>query len=182
MALFRCNRWRPLLVVTVVALVLALVLMGCDVDDGLENDELNLWCGEELCGWDTIQGDVIPAETWHEHDTGVEFVGEEVILAQVVKHYDSDVCYFFDFLGLVEDDAQLFLEIDFADDDHRNPEISIPVNGEDWKPIFREVPLLSGYDEALIILRKTGKGRVILARIKMVSNYSCTGEHSLGGG
>jgi len=57
-----------------------------------KNPGFDLWCGDELCAWKVEAGSIRRIPTWHRSDFGVELLGEETVLSQLV--HTSVTCFF----------------------------------------------------------------------------------------
>jgi len=149
--------------------LLALTLMGsessCD-PDLLGNPGFDLWCGDDICGWDVEAGEVERVSTWHERDFAAALVGDEVILSQLgdFTHDDAD-CLVFELLADVGEDAWLTVELDFLDDGI--VEFSEPIVPESWEPIYLRTVPPEWYRDARVRLYKEGSGEVQVAQIRL---------------
>ncbi len=141
-----------------------LPVIGCDPDVSIRNEDFDLWCGDTLCGWDIDSGKVDPVATWHRKELGVTLMGNPAAISQRLKD-DASQCFKFTVVAKVADNAKLFFDVDFLDDDVQSPELSIRVTGAPWKRFFIEVERPKWANVMRIVLRKTGKGEVILARV-----------------
>lgn len=139
-------------------------VVGCVPDDSLNNEDFDLWCDEGLCSWDIIDGKVEKAATWHRKEIGAKLVGNPAAIGQRITD-EASKCFQFTVVADVPDNAELLFQVDFMDDDATNPEFSTPVKAASWERFFVEVPKPEWANVMRIILRKSGKGEVVLARV-----------------
>lgn len=69
---------RPLLVLP---LFFGIAGPSCEYDV-VEDPGFQFWCGDELCEWDTVEGEIERVPTWHEEDAAVALIGSPVTLEQ----------------------------------------------------------------------------------------------------
>lgn len=148
-----------------------LVLGGaCPLDEDPGFDE---WCGERLCRWELISGEIRKAPTWHERDHGVELLGPEVVLSQVTD-IDSASCLEFKVIGDIDPAASVYLEMDFLADGTTEYRQRIP--SARWEPLSFLVTAPTWYEGVELVIRKESDGRVVLARLEVGDARGCTGQ------
>ena len=91
---------------------LAMTGAACPLDDDPGFDD---WCGDKLCRWTLVDGQIAKAPTWHERDYGVELIGPTVTLAQQ-PNIDSVPCLEFKVIADIDPAASVYLELDFRAD------------------------------------------------------------------
>jgi hypothetical protein len=144
----------------------ALILLRADSCDGdlLQDPTFKEWCGEELCSWTTEAGAVRRAATWHESDTGVEFVGTPARISQLTTR--TATCIEFTAVADVAPEAQVTLTIDLGDDSRADYTYTVP--SARFREVKTRVPVAPS---ALmrVALEKRGSGRAVLAQIRLQS-------------
>ncbi len=137
----------------------------------------DLWCvdnsGEHvLCAWELNDGKIARVPTWHRSDYGVEMQSDPTRISQVVEQKVG--CFLFEMLVEKDDGVTVTLEMDFQDDGVI--EYSHPLPGDDFRPIVYNLKPPSWYQSVRFIITKTGKGRAVLAQIKVSSDdeANCT--------
>ncbi|NOZ86706.1 MAG: hypothetical protein GXP49_10625 [Deltaproteobacteria bacterium] len=161
---------------TILSIVAILFLRGNGCGhDLIQNPDFDLWCGDSLCSWD-VEGKIERVPTWHEKDYGVALVGNDVKLSQLANLDDTlglPKCFEFDLLVKKDDQAELFLEMDFQDDG--TLEYSHPIPSGDWTPVDYKIKAPTWYSSVRFIVRKTGPGKAVLARIRVQDGMDCMG-------
>ena len=152
----------------------ALLCSACEMDS-LQNQSFDAWCGDNLCLWETNEGAIEKVSTWHEEDYGASFLEDPSVISQQVLN-GSTKCFLFTVMADVADDAALYLEIDYLDDDLSNPEFSQRIEAPDWNKVKVDAVVPSWCDEFRIILRKTGSGKAVVASIYDERYDSCPME------
>jgi hypothetical protein len=145
--------------------VIAATQMGAtDCGQVLRDPGFDLWCGDELCSWKLLRGDIEQVGTWHESDSGVSFVGADSAIQQVAPVNSGDgSCIRFTMVADVQPGAEVFLDIDLeADGTVERPERVVAAN---WAPVEIFIKIDGPYDGIRFELRKTGNGRAVLANI-----------------
>lgn len=144
---------------------------GCGGGPILRDPGFDLWCGDRLCAWDVVRGDVRRVGTWHEADAGVEFVGDDAAIEQVSSGYAGS-CIKFSLIANVSSTADVFLDVDVAADGTVDHHERIPTSS--WKPIefhlFIEQPVYQGIR---FELTKQGPGEAVLAQIGAEPSTDC---------
>lgn len=146
---------------------------GCGGESITNNYRFDRWCGDHLCGWETEQGTIRPAPTWHEHDLGVELIDNPTVLSQVRTIKDID-CIAFELIGDIELSASVTLALDYNLDGEFEAEHALPVSK--WEPIRFLLPTPVRYSGVRFELRKLGNGRAIVAELRAVEAEGCVGE------
>lgn len=145
-------------------LLLLTTLLGCDWAGTWPEPTFDLWCGKQLCGWQTDRGDTKRISTWHNEEYALSLVGDDVQVS-----YLSDAapvhCMPLMLTADVGNEAQLSLLLDFNDDGEIEYEQAITTDG--W--LSRYVPVFppADYKNVRYILRKTGKGHAAFARFRL---------------
>jgi hypothetical protein len=147
---------------------LCLLAVGCPLDDDPGFDD---WCGDRLCRWDLVRGDIQKAPTWHEHDLGVELVGGDVVLQQI-DAIDSVACLEFKVIADIDPAASVFLEMDFLSDGTTDFRTRIPSAA--WKPLSFLVSAPTWYKSVTLAIRKESDGHAVLARLEISPGTGCT--------
>lgn len=145
---------------------------GCGGESITNNYRFDRWCGDHLCGWETEQGTIRPAPTWHEHELGVELVDNPTVLSQVRTLKDID-CLAFELIGDVELSASVELALDYNLDGSFEVH-QLPVAR--WEPVRFLLPTPVRYSGVRFEVRKLGDGRAILAELRAVEAEGCVGE------
>ncbi|MDX2093101.1 MAG: hypothetical protein SFX73_34985 [Kofleriaceae bacterium] len=150
-------------------LALALPQLGATDCGGITRDPgFDLWCGDELCAWKTVRGEIRRAPTWHEKDAGVELLGPDAAIAQLtpVTSYDA-TCIRFDLVANVEESAEVMVGIDVFGDGQIEREERIPT--ATWKPVSFKVPIEGPYSGIRFEIAKRGTGRAVIAQVEVVT-------------
>jgi hypothetical protein len=82
-------------------------------------------------------------------------------------------CVLISLLGNIDGDAVLYWEIDYDNNNASSPEFSDSITHANWKLLHREAPIPDGCGQARIILRKTGSGSVVIAKVELDGNRYC---------
>jgi hypothetical protein len=138
----------------------------------IKDPSFNLWCGNALCAPWEASGAVSRAPTWHRSDYGVQ-LGDDAMLSQLSTH-DKVECIEFEVIADVVASAGVLLEMDFDDDGSAEYSQMIPENH--WTKLTFTAHTQPGYKSVRFILRKTGHGRAVLAQIKAVEGFDCSGS------
>ncbi len=152
---------------TLVILATAWALGGVDScgEDLIADSGFDLWCGDELCGWEIESGDVAAVPTWHSEDLGASMVGDPVAISQATEHTEADAqCILFSLLADVGEGASLTLELDFGDDGVA--EYSHPLPADDWAPAGYFITPPVAFDGIRFRLRKSGSGEAVIAQLR----------------
>jgi hypothetical protein len=147
---------------------------SCEPASIVTDPSFDLWCGNELCAWQTDMGQIRRASTWNRDDYGVEFVGNPAQISQLV---DRPVvgCLKFEMLADIDPTVSLTLKMDFQDDG--TIEYNQPVSGVDWSPIKYFISAPTWDEKVRFIIEKSGEGHATLAHIRIADGESnCTVE------
>ena len=136
---------------------------ACNMDS-LQNQSFDAWCGDNLCLWETDVGAIEKVSTWHREDYGASFTEDPTIISQRVDTR-STKCFLFTVTADVADDAALYFELDYLDDDLLHPDFSTRIEAPDWNKVKVDAVVPSWCDELRVILRKTGSGEVVVASL-----------------
>lgn len=168
---------------SIIVLGLAGTQLGAtDCGQVLRDPGFDLWCGEALCSWHLVRGEVRRAPTWHSSDAGVELVGPDTAIAQLapVNSFDGS-CIHFELVANVDDDAEAYLEIDVFGDGSIDRRERLPASK--WKPLSYNLLLGAPYEGIRFVLSKKGDGRAVLGRIHAeIATESCAGLPPIDGG
>lgn len=152
----------------------ALALPGYKCGNVIDDNGFDLWCGESLCSWQLEAGDVARAPTWHGRDYGVELLGDQAAISQLLaRNSEGLTCLRFELLADVEQSTSVTLELDFFDDGVVDHVQAIPT--ADWALLTYPLSLPASYQGIRFRIRKAGPGRVVLADIAAIDNDECTG-------
>jgi hypothetical protein len=163
---------------TSIAMVCSAATVGslstCDTDV-LDNPSFDLWCGDELCGWEVTEGAIAKVSTWHERDYGVAMVGQEVILTQLSAATSGGLeCLTFELIADAPGGADLALQLDFNDDGHVDYEQPIPA--ESWQFTRFNVTPPTWFQSLRINLAKYGEDEAVLAQVRAISDEAANCE------
>jgi len=149
-------------------------LGATDCGSIIKDPGFELWCGEELCSWKTLRGEVKQAITWHKSDTGVEMVGTDVAISQLtpVNSYDG-TCILFELVANVEQNAEARLEIDVFGDGSIDHSERMPTSH--WKALSYKLRIQAPYTGVRFVLSKKGAGRAVFAQIQADIAHDCEG-------
>jgi hypothetical protein len=148
---------------------LALTATACPLDDDPGFDD---WCGDKLCHWTLVDGQIAKAPTWHERDYGVELVGPHVTLQQQPS-IKSVACLEFKVIADIDPAADVSVELDFLSDG--TPEWTERLPSAQWQPLTFLVSAPSWYDAVTLTIRKESDGHAVLARLELGDGSGCTG-------
>jgi hypothetical protein len=148
---------------------LALTGAACPLDDDPGFDD---WCGDHLCHWNLVEGQIAKAPTWHERDYGVELIGPTVTLAQQ-PNIDSVPCLEFKVIADIDPAASVYLELNFRADGTTDYRERIP--SARWQPLTFLVSAPTWYDAVTLTIRKETDGHAVLARLELGDGDGCTG-------
>ncbi len=164
---------------TLGAILLAVSSMGatdCGTPQVIRDPGFDVWCGDSLCSWKLVRGDIEQVGTWTERDSGVSFIGEDVAIQQVSPANSSDgTCIRFSMIADVEENAEVFLEIDVEADG--TVERSERVGTTSWEKVTFLIHITPPYDGIRFELAKQGLGSAVLANIgaEFADANDCTG-------
>lgn len=142
---------------------------ACPLDDDPGFDD---WCGDQLCHWTLVDGQIAKAPTWHDRDYGVELVGAQVALRQQ-PDISSVSCLEFKVIADIDPAASVFLELDFRADGTIDYRERLP--SARWQPLSFLVTAPSWYDKVALTIRKESDGHAVLARLELGDGSGCTG-------
>jgi hypothetical protein len=135
--------------------------IACETDL-LEDPGFQLWCGERLCQWDTVEGEIQRVSTWHEHDYGVELVGAPVVLRQPLA--GTHGCALVEAVADVDPAADVTIAID--QDGDGNPEWMQALATDGFEASSWEVDLdVAG--EGFASMRKSSPGKAVIGRLRV---------------
>jgi len=157
-----------------VAILAASQLGATDCGQVIRDPGFDLWCGESLCTWKLLRGNIEQVGTWHEGDSGVSFLGSDTAIQQVAPVNSTDgLCIKFSMVANVELDAEVFLHIDVEADG--TVERTERVAATEWEPVAFLIHLAPPYDGIRFELDKRGNGQAILANIGAELSQECGG-------
>jgi len=153
-----------------------------DCGQVLRDPGFDLWCGENLCAWKLERGDVKRVPTWHEGDAGVDMVGDDVAIEQLTPvNSNDDTCIKFDLVANVDENAEVYLNVDVQGDGKLELHERIPTSH--WKPLSYNINIAPPYDGIRFELTKKGAGNAVLANIGAnTAHDQCTGLSQLDPG
>ena len=156
-------------------LVLAATQIGAtDCGEVLRDSGFDLWCGDDLCTWKVVRGDVRRVDTWHEGDSGVELLGPDAAISQLSPVTSSDgTCIEFELIANVSADAEASVEIDVYGDG--SIERVLPIPTANWKPLTYRIRIGSPYTGIRFEISKRGLGTAELANIGARISDGCDG-------
>lgn len=162
--------------------LLAVVQLGAtDCGQVIRDSGFDLWCGESLCSWKLLRGDIEQVGTWHEADSGVAFLGDDTAIQQVAPVNSLDgVCIKFSMVANVPVNAEAFLHIDIEADGTVERSERIPTT--DWEKIEFLIHVAPPYDGIRFELAKTGLGEAVLANVGAELSDLCTGLPQIDAG
>lgn len=156
------------------ALLAASQLGATDCGTVIRDPGFDIWCGESLCSWKLLRGDIEQVGTWTEGDSGVAFLGDDSAIQQVAPVNSTDGgCIRFSMIADVEENAEVFLDIDIEADG--SVERSERVGTTSWEKVTFLIHLAAPYDGIRFELAKHGPGRAVLANIGAEIATECTG-------
>jgi hypothetical protein len=166
------------------AIALAATQLGASECGGniIRDPGFDLWCGEALCAWKIERGDIRPAPTWHEADTGVELLSTGTAIEQfsAVNSHDG-TCIQFDLISDVAETAQAELAVDVYGDG--SVERTFPLPTAHWQPVSYRFAIKPPFTGVRFELAKRGPGRAVVARMRAkVAETGCDGVPALDGG
>ncbi len=145
----------------------------CGTIHYIDDSGFDLWCDEELCSWDVEMGEVARAPSWHKADYSVEFVGKEVVISQLSTRA-ATTCLRFEVLADIDENARVFLEMDFFDDGVVDYEREL--GHVRWERLVHLVATPATWDSVRFTLRKDGAGRARLAQIEATADSDCADD------
>jgi hypothetical protein len=156
------------------AVVATSQLGATDCGQITRDEGFDLWCGNQLCVWKLVRGDVRRAATWHDADSGVELLGSDTAISQLtsVNSFDGE-CIRFDLTANVAETAEVTLGVDVEGDGTIDHVERVPT--ATWKPVSFRLLVKAPYDGIRFELAKRGEGTAILARIDAELATDCAG-------
>jgi hypothetical protein len=150
---------------------LAGVLSGCEGSYDLEDPSFDVWCGGDLCKWQTDQGRIERVGTWNRDDYGVSFVATPTQISQRQEKAPIH-CMLIETVADVAASARVRVKIDYGDDGLI--EFDQLVAEARWAKLRFEVPPPEEPGLPVrYILRKEGRGRAVLAHVRVSSSPNC---------
>ena len=156
-------------------------LGATDCGTVLRDPGFDLWCGDALCTWKVVRGDVAQVPTWHEKDRGVELLGDDAAIAQLTPVNSGDgTCIRFDLVANIDEGAEARLGIDVFGDG--TVELSERMPTARWQPLSYKISIAAPYSGVRFELSKRGSGRAVFAQIAATIDTGCEGLPVLSGG
>lgn len=156
-------------------------LGATDCGQVLRDPGFDLWCGDQLCTWKIVRGDVRRVSTWHDGDSGVELVGPDAAISQLSPVNDGDgTCIQFDLVADVSVDAEARLGIDIYGDGSIERSELIPAAR--WKPLSYKIRVAPPFTGIRFELSKQGTGSAKFANIGAEIVHDCDGLAEVFGG
>ena len=117
-----------------VAVVAFSQIGATDCGQVIRDPGFDVWCGDSLCSWKLLRGDIERVGTWHESDSGVGFLGDDTAIQQVAPVNSIDgLCIRFSMVTDIAENAEVFLDIDVEADGV--VERSERIGTSHWKPV-----------------------------------------------
>lgn len=141
----------------------------------IDDRGFDLWCGDALCNWTLEKGEVRRAPTWHDADSGVEMVGDDVAISQDTPVEDADgTCVRVTMVADVDESAEVRLAVDVYADGTVESDERVPTS--DWRKLTYLLRMPDGYQGVRFRLSKVGSGRAVLANIgaEIAEDGACT--------
>lgn len=149
-------------------------LGATDCGQVIRDPGFELWCGDELCTWKLLRGEVRESATWHKDDTGVELIGTDAAIAQLTPVASSDgTCILFELVANVDENVEARLELDISGDGTIDHAERMPTSR--WKPLSYKLRIQAPYSGVRFILSKKGTGRAVFAQIQAEIASNCDG-------
>lgn len=167
--------WKQAIFLAVVASQVG----ATDCGEVLRDPGFDVWCGDTLCAWTVERGDIARAPTWHDKDSGVALVGDDVAIAQLAPVTNSDgTCIVFSMVADVETAADVALNIDVEGDGSVERSESIP--NAHWAPQKFAILIAPPFDGVRFELTKRGGGKAVVAQIDArVDATACDGSAAI---
>lgn len=144
-------------------------------DDTTTDPSFECWRGQNLCEWQTVQGEIEKTATWHKHDQAVSFLRTPTEISQLLESETGGApCLLFDTIADVAPGALVSLVLDFGDDGSPEVEQQIPVLR--WKSVQFVVRAPGSYERVRLSVIKHGSGRAVLALMRVVPERNCGGQ------
>lgn len=169
---------------SLLVLGLAATQLGAtDCGQVLRDPGFDLWCGDQLCSWKVVRGDIARAPTWHASDAGVELVGEDAAIVQLAPVTSGDgTCVHFELVANIDDTAEAYLSLDVFGDGSYDRRERLPASR--WKQLSYNLSIKPPFDGIRFELSKKGAGRAVLGRIHAETTRieDCEGLTPIDGG
>ncbi len=157
-----------------VPLIAASQIGATDCGQVIKDPGFDVWCGESLCSWKLLRGDIDRVGTWHEGDSGVAFLGDDTAIQQVAPVNSNDgLCIRFSMIADVAENAEVFLDIDVEADGL--VERSERIGTTHYKPVTFLIHVAPPYDGIRFELAKHGAATAVLANIGAELSEECAG-------
>jgi hypothetical protein len=137
------------------------------------------WCGNSLCAWSTVYGNIQRVPTWNENDFGVSFLdaagdGSHPAGTQIMQVTEEQQapCILFTSLGDIAPDAQMSVSVDFDNDG--TIDYTAPLGTANWKEVQTEITAPPSYHGITFYVTKSGTGTAVLAEMRIQSTTGCT--------
>jgi len=141
---------------------------GCGGTQVTADPGFDLWCGESLCAWKVVRGEVERAPTWHEKDSGVAFLGVDTAIEQLTfVSNDDGTCIQFSLLADIGDRAEVVLDLDIGG--NGSVEHSERFSTGEWHALKYALNIQPPYENINFTIRKAGAGRTVIAQIDAVT-------------
>ena len=162
--------------------VVALSQVGAtDCGEVIRDSGFDLWCGDHLCAWKVVRGDVRRVGTWNAGDSGVELVGDDAAIQQLAPVNSSDgLCIEFTLIANVDENAEVFLDVDVQADGRVERQERVPTAR--WEPVAFRLFVKPPYDGIRFELEKHGAGTAVLAQIGARISDGCDGLPQIDAG
>ena len=173
----------PMKKLSLLVLGMAATQLGAtDCGQVIRDPGFDLWCGDDLCTWKVVRGDVSRAPTWHSSDAGVELVGDDAAISQLAPVDSGDgTCIHFELVADIDDAAEAYLAVDVFGDGSIDRSERLPASK--WKPLSYNLSIKPPFDGVRFELSKRGAGRAVLGRIHAeVAPDGCEGLPPIDGG
>lgn len=145
--------------------VASLQVGATDCGQVIRDPGFELWCGDQLCTWKLERGSVKRVGTWNAGDSGIELEGTDTAIEQLTPVTSDDGgCLRFDLIADVEDNAEVFLNVDVEGDGTSEMHERLPASH--WKPLSFTFAVGGPYDAIRFELTKAGTGRAVVAQIQ----------------
>lgn len=149
-------------------------LGATDCGQVIKDPGFDVWCGDSLCSWKLLRGDIERVGTWHESDSGVAFLGDDTAIQQVAPVNSTDgVCIRFSMIADVAENAEMFLDIDVEADG--TVERSERIGTSHWQPVSFLIHIAPPYDGIRFELAKRGLGDATIANVGAELSDECVG-------
>ena len=153
-------------------IALASLCVGCaDTFDDFGDPSFDLWCGGQLCKWQTDEGRVERVGTWNRNDFGVSLQSTPTQISQ--RHERAPLaCLRIETVADVTASARVSVQVDYGDDGVADFEQLVAEAR--WAKLSFELPPPNEPDLPVrFILRKEGRGRAVLAHLQVSTASSC---------